>query len=92
MEKHTPKRHLADAYRFSGFHTAQTVAGIFGDPKARLLAFSRRSKKRFVAVAGRLILAGMTISPGVFVICRAETRVFTWFLIFAAWIVGVVGR
>ncbi|MGC9258680.1 MAG: hypothetical protein ACP5I8_01190 [Phycisphaerae bacterium] len=44
MEKRSYKRRLSDAYRFAGFRMAPKVTGMFGDPKARLLRLSRRSK------------------------------------------------
>jgi hypothetical protein len=45
MEK--PRR-LQDAYRFPGFEPENTVRGIFGDPKARLLRLRRLRKKQHV--------------------------------------------
>src|SRR5918996_3556675 len=38
-------RRLWDAYRFAGFHPSPTVMGIFGDPVARVITLTRRSKK-----------------------------------------------
>jgi hypothetical protein len=46
------RRRLWDAYRFPGFRPEQTVRGIFGDPKARVITLKRRSKKRLAGVAG----------------------------------------
>jgi hypothetical protein len=37
---------------------AQAVRGIFGDPKARIIKLSRRSKKRCAGVADACIKAG----------------------------------
>src|SRR5580692_12325879 len=44
-------RRLWDTYSFPGFRPEQTVRGIFGDPKARVITLKRRSKKRLVDVA-----------------------------------------
>jgi hypothetical protein len=38
-------RRLWDTYLFPGFRPEQTVRGTFGDPKARVITFKRRSKK-----------------------------------------------
>lgn len=40
---YTQKR-LTDAYRFLGFIPSQTVKGIFGDPKAKVIHLHRRQK------------------------------------------------
>jgi hypothetical protein len=45
MSKH---KRLTDAYRFHGFTPFQTVKGLFGDPKARVIVMKRRQKKQFV--------------------------------------------
>jgi transposase len=37
-------RRLWDTYSFAGFRPQPTVRGIFGDPKARIIALKRRSK------------------------------------------------
>src|ERR1700752_4137881 len=42
---------LLDSYCFPGFRPGQTVCGVFGDPKARVIRLNRRSKKRLAAVA-----------------------------------------
>ena len=39
-------RRLWDTYSFAGFRAQPTVRGIFGDPKARVVTLTRRSKKR----------------------------------------------
>src|SRR5438445_11302776 len=43
----TPRRprRLWDAYRFPGFRPSPTVTGIFGEPHARIITLTRRSKK-----------------------------------------------
>jgi hypothetical protein len=61
----TPRRprRLWDAYRFPGFRPSSTVIGIFGDPLARILTLTRRSKKRRVECAVGSSAAG-TIASG----------------------------
>ena len=39
-------RRLWDAYRFPGFRPSSTVIGIFGEPHARIITLTRRSKTR----------------------------------------------
>jgi hypothetical protein len=41
MRKH---KRLSDGYRFSGFTPSETVKGVFGDPKARIVQLKRRQK------------------------------------------------
>ena len=45
MGKKAAKKSLLDAYQFNGFKTSSVVKGKFGDPNARVLSLSRRSKK-----------------------------------------------
>jgi hypothetical protein len=45
MPKLTKTKRLRDSYRFPGFHPALTVVGLFGDPHARVIRLTRRSKK-----------------------------------------------
>ena len=52
------KRRLWDAYAFPGFRPEETVRGIFGDAKARILRLRRRSKKRIAVVVDAGITAG----------------------------------
>jgi hypothetical protein len=47
------KRQLTDAYHFPPFTPQQTVSGIFGNPKARVIRFTRRQKKQPADVAVR---------------------------------------
>src|SRR4030067_2021131 len=54
------KRRLADAYRFPQFNPLQSVIGIFGDPKARVIKLTRRGKKQFAVSAARGITQSMT--------------------------------
>ena len=46
-------RRLWATYAFPGFRPHPMVRGIFGDPKARVIALERRSKKRSAAVSQR---------------------------------------
>jgi transposase len=39
---------------FPGFRPEQTVRGIFGDPKARVITLKRRSKKTVCGCCGRI--------------------------------------
>jgi hypothetical protein len=60
MPKTRKVRRLADAYRFPGFRTLQTVHGIFGDSHSRLIRLVRRGKKQFVEPAEPRIGVGTT--------------------------------
>jgi hypothetical protein len=42
-------RRLTDAYAFPGFRPETVVRGVFGDPKARIVALACRSKNRVFA-------------------------------------------
>ena len=66
------------SYCFPGFRPEQTVCGVFGDPKARVIKLNRRSKKRLAAVAVACRWAGTIASCGACAICRAATRGFFW--------------
>jgi hypothetical protein len=57
MPKH---RRLWDIYRFPRFHPSNTVLGIFGDPKARVIRLIRRGKKQFVEPAALSIIPSTT--------------------------------
>jgi hypothetical protein len=67
-------RRLWDSYCFPGFRPEQTVCGVFGDPKARVIKLNRRSKKRLAAVAVACRWAGTIASYGACAICRAVKR------------------
>src|ERR1700726_4896359 len=71
-------RRLWDSYGFPGFRPEQTVCGVFGDPKARVIRLNRRSKKRLAAVAVASRWAGTIASCGGCAICHAATRGFFW--------------
>ena len=50
MSKRRSIKELRDAYRFAHFTPSKTVHGIFGDPYAVVIRFTRRQKKRNVVV------------------------------------------
>lgn len=77
MPKTRKARRLADAYRFPGFRTLETVQGLFGDPHARLITLVRRGKKRSVGPAGRFTSVGTTGGADGHGICLAGTIAFT---------------
>ncbi|MGH7774356.1 MAG: hypothetical protein ACREQA_19190 [Candidatus Binatia bacterium] len=58
------KRRLWDGYAFPGFRPQATVRGVFGDPKARVITLTRRSKKHSVEPAERSTRVGTTGSGG----------------------------
>src|SRR5216683_989926 len=68
-------RRLWDTYWFPGFRPEQTVRGIFGDPKARVITLKRRSKKRLVDVAVAFRWGGTTARSAVYAIFGAADRV-----------------
>jgi hypothetical protein len=73
----TTQKRLSDVYRFSGFRPLQKVAGIFGDPKARVIKLKRTEKKRVVqTVAGSAKVSMITKCVGSETF-PAETREFT---------------
>ena len=84
MPKPSKKKHRRDSYRFPGFYPGLTVSGVFGDPIARVIVLTRRSKKQNVAPAGTLRAAGTTAAVGAYAICLAAMRVFIWSLISVA--------
>src|ERR1700674_4005886 len=74
MPKSIRMKRLRDSYRFPRFHPALTVRGLFGDPRARVIRLTRRSKKpgaEFVAGYGPV---GMTANCAVSEICRLGMR------------------
>ena len=81
MEKMKHKR-LEDAYRFPGFYPKPWVGGIFGDPKARVIRLTRRSKKQFAGCAVENNLVGTIVSCGERVIFLVATPASLWSLRF----------
>jgi hypothetical protein len=71
------KKDLLDAYRFPGFYPQRELKGKFGDPQARVIVYTRRSKKLHAAYAVACIRAGMTKRCGTTGISRAATGEFT---------------
>jgi len=80
MHKH---KRLTDAYRFPGFTPSQTVKGIFGDPKAKVIHLHRRQKKQFVLSVGEPTAVSTIISSDAFAISRAVTDGCIWSWMFA---------
>ena len=60
MAVSTNRRRLLDAYRFPFFRPLESIRGIFGDPKARVITLVRRSKKQLCGACGRVHWAGTT--------------------------------
>src|SRR6202046_1495951 len=71
-------RRLWDTYSFSGFRPEQTVRGIFGDPRARVITLKRRSKKRLVVVAVTFRWGGTTARSAACAIFPAATLGYFW--------------
>jgi hypothetical protein len=69
-------KRLTDAYRFPGFIPQQMVAGIFGDPRARVIKLNRIEKKRVVRDAVKNIEIFMTARFAESEIFRAATQGF----------------
>jgi len=60
MPKLTKTKRLRDSYRFPGFHPALIISGMFGDPRARVIRLTRRSKKRCAEFVAGYKVGGMT--------------------------------
>lgn len=75
MHKH---KRLADAYRFPGFTPSQTVKGIFGDQKARVIELHRRKKKQHVLAVVCYCQVFMTTEYDVCAIFHVATTEYTW--------------
>jgi len=75
MQKHG---RLLDIYSFAGFRVQQSISGIFGDPKARVIRLNRRGKKRFVVSVAVFSEPSTTGKSAEFGICPAGTCAFTW--------------
>jgi hypothetical protein len=68
------KKRLTDAYRFQGFTPSETVQGIFGDPKARVIHLNRSKKKQFARYVGKFTGVIMIASIALYVISRLVTH------------------
>jgi len=77
MPKSTKTKRLRDSYRFLGFHPALTVVGLFGDPYARVIRLTRRSKKAPAGYAAASNEDGTTANCAGSEIFPVEERVFT---------------
>ena len=74
-----PKYHrLWDTYRFAGFRPSQTVRGIFGYPKARVIRLHRRGKKRDAVPVGTSNGVGTIDGCAECEIWLAATPASTW--------------
>jgi hypothetical protein len=69
------KMQFTDAYRFPGFYPhEEKMHGKFGEPKARIVPLTRRSKKHGADSAELNSKDGMTLSLGRCGICPLGTR------------------
>lgn len=64
MPRFIRPRLLLDAYRFPGFRPGLEVKGIFGEPGARVIKFTRREKKQRVGGAAKCSAIGTTGKSG----------------------------
>lgn len=67
-----------DAYRFPGFIAQQTVKGVFGDSKARVIKLNRRQKKQSAQVVVSRQKVFMTTNHGACATFRVATPAYTW--------------
>ena len=89
MRKH---KRLWDLYRFAGFSPEHNLSGIFGDPRGRVIALTRRGKKRFVAPVVGSTTPSTTGKSGGFATCPVERCGFIWQWRFAAFLVEGAGK
>jgi hypothetical protein len=73
-----PTKRLSDTYAFEGFRPLSSVRGVFGDPRGRVIALVRRSKKRCAAVAEKCSTVGTTVESARFEICPVGIRECPW--------------
>jgi hypothetical protein len=85
------QRRLQEGYRFDGLRPLATVRGVFGDPKARIVALVRRRKKRHVAPVGGGSAVFTTADAGWCGTWRAPIGASTWTWKSAASRAGAVG-
>ena len=69
-------KRLTDAYHFPQFKPHQSISGVFGDSKARVIKFTRRGKKLFAVSAVKRIDQFMTARSDWFVTCPAAITAF----------------
>lgn len=68
------RKRLRDEYGQAGFYPSRYVAVAPWDLDARIIRLTRRSKKRYVAVAGQFSAVGMTARRIVRETCRVQAR------------------
>ncbi|MFO0792629.1 MAG: hypothetical protein U0586_07930 [Candidatus Brocadiaceae bacterium] len=78
------KRSLYDAYHFPGFKPQRRVSGIFGDPNALVIKFSRQGKKQFAVLVTEFTVPSTTARIDKFAIYPAAIGVCTSSLRFDA--------
>jgi hypothetical protein len=86
------KRKLLDTYRFPGFRPEQSVIGIFGDPKARIIPLIRKEKKRHAEPAGWFIPIFTTGRSEEFGTCLAAIPASIWIWKFVECIAAGAGK
>ena len=69
---------LTDAYHFPQFKPHQSISGVFGDSKARVIKFTRRGKKLFAVSAVKRIDRFMIVRSDWFATCPTATTAFIW--------------
>lgn len=85
------KKSLLDGYRFPGFYPKEKLKGKLGDPQARIIVYTRRSKKRSAGPAAMYSMAGTTSTCVITAIFQAAIAVFTLNFPFGAYTaVGVM--
>jgi hypothetical protein len=86
------KRSLYDAYQFCSFKPQHKVSGVFGDPNAFVIKFTRQGKKPSAVPAAEYTELSMTARIGKFVIFPAAIGVCTSNLRFAVFSAIVATR
>jgi len=71
-------KRLTDTYQFPQFKPHQSISGVFGDPKARVIKFTRKGKKLSAVSAEKNIDQFTTASSDWFVTFPAATTAFIW--------------
>lgn len=71
-------KRLSDSYRFPGFTPFQSVKGIFGDPKARVIILKRSPKKQFVQSVEKRTGVFMIVESAVFGTSPVAILVYFW--------------
>jgi hypothetical protein len=71
MPTSTKRKRLLDAYRFAGFRPLEQLRGVFGDPLARVLTLTRRSKKQLAVHVAECSRVGTIAGRDACAICHA---------------------